>query len=74
MNMVHIAYRIKKKNCPSAKSTLFFNASVAHLKSHVNSSHGYQRALCLIIPSPLSEDERELYNHRETEQLFWSMR
>lgn len=63
-----------EKSRPSPQFTLLFNASVAHLKSHVNSSHGYQWVLCLIIPSPLSQDERELYNHREIEQLFWRMR
>ncbi len=65
------AHTAKKQQ---SKATLFFNVSVAHLESHVNSSHGYQQVLCLIIPSPLSEDERELYNHREIEQLFWRMR
>lgn len=42
-----------------------------HIPSHVNSSNGYQQVLYLIIPSILSEDERELYNHRVTEQFLF---
>lgn len=59
------------RESPSSKCALFLFSffllpvTVAHIKSHVNSSRECQRVPGLIIPSPLSEDQRELYNHRE---------
>lgn len=58
-------------NNPQSWSTLHFNVSAAHFKLLVKSCCEYQRALCLISPSPLSKDERELYNHGESEHLFF---
>lgn len=43
----------RRENTVQPRPTLYFYVNVAHLKSHVNSSHRYLRGLCLIIPSPL---------------------
>lgn len=65
--VVGIHWEWKWSNC---KAHVVFNASDAHPKSHVSSRDGYQQVPYLIIASILSEDERESYNRRVTEQLL----